>query len=269
MNKDSFWNTDSQAPYEQIVKCSRLDSPLVTTIRYSSTSTTATIESSKVRLIQLLRGTVNMARLSSAFESRPEPGSILALLEANGSDARHLANTAIGLAQRESLFAANPFYGPEVEPLPVIDYHLLSILINLCRPNLSIKELKRFDYLADSRGFYYRAHHDFEYFYRGLQDVFACGVILDQQKQQLELSGPSKLRELEWNHIARIKNLEEKERVLENLQQRRKAREQCTAWFSAMKLDFINSDMPRLLYVGKHVYQKAHIPGIALSSFIP
>ena len=202
-----------------------------------------------------------MARLSSAFESRPEPGSILALLEANGSDARHLANTAIGLAQRESLFAANALYGPEVEPLPVIDYHLLSILLHLCRPNLTMRELKRFDYLADARGFYYRAHHDFEYIYRGLQDVYACGIILDKEKQKLELLGAAKAKELDWNQTARIRNLEEKEQVLQNLEERRKSRERCTAWFSNMKLDFLKIDMPRLLYVGKHVFQSAHHPG--------
>ena len=196
------------------------------------------------------------------FESRPEPGSILALLEANGSDARHLANTAIGLAQQESLFAADPVYGPEVEPPPMIDYHLLSILLSLCRPNLTIREMKRFDYLVDARGFYYRAHHDFEYHYRGLQDVYTCGLILDEEKKKLELSGTSKVEELDWNHTARMKNLEEKEKSLNGLEKRRKNRERCTAWFSSMKRDFLKTDMPRLVYVGKHVFQRAHFPGI-------
>ncbi len=208
-----------------------------------------------------------MARLSSIFESRPEPGSILALLEANGSDARHLANTAIGLAQRETLFGANPMNSAEVEPLPVIDYHLLSTLLNYCRPTLTLRDMKRFDYLADARGLYYRAHHDFEYFYRGMQDVYVCGLILDKEKQELEMSGASKAKELEWNELARMRNLEEKESVLENLEMRRKNREKCTAWFSNMKLEFINVDMPRLVYVGKHLYQNAHFPGICLLPF--
>ena len=202
-----------------------------------------------------------MSRLSSAFESRPEPGSILALLEGNGADARYLANTAIGLAQRESLFAPDPIYGSEVEPPPVIDYHLLSILLNLCRPNLTIRELKRFDYLADARGFYYRAHHDFEYHYRGLQDVYTCGLILDDEKKKLELLGESKANELEWNHVARMKNLEEKEECLGNVEERRKNRERCTAWFSNMKRECLKTDMPRLVYVGKHVFQRVHYPG--------
>jgi hypothetical protein len=202
-----------------------------------------------------------MARLSSLFESRPEPGSILALLEASGSGARHLANTAIDLAQRESPFRADPEYGADVEPLPLIDYHLLSTLLNYCRPNLTLRELKRFDYLADARRLYYKAHFDFEYFYRGMQDVYARGTILEMEKQKLELSGASNLRELEWNQAARIENLQEQEKALENLETRRKNREQCTAWFSNMKVEFLNSEMPRLVYVGKHLFHNSLLPG--------
>lgn len=202
-----------------------------------------------------------MARLASFYESRPEPGSILALLEANGSGARHLANTAIRLAQQESLDGNDPEYGADVEPLPLIDYHLLSTLLNYCRPTLTSRDLKRFDYLADARGLYYKAHNDFEYFYRGLQDVYASGIILDMEKQKLELSGALNARELEWNQAARIENLEEKKKVLENLEARRKKRDKCTAWFSNMKVEFLNSEMPRLVYVGKHFFHKSHLPG--------
>lgn len=202
-----------------------------------------------------------MPRLSSVFESRPEPGSILALLESSGSGARHLANTSIELAQRESPFWADCESGTDVEPLPLIDYHLLFILLNYCRPNLTSRELKRFDYLADARGFYYRAHFDFEYYYRGLQDVYTRGIILGMEKQKLELSGASNSRELEWNQAARIENLQEQEKALEDLETRRKNREQCTAWFSHMKVEFLKSEMPRLIYVGKHLFHNSLLPG--------
>ena len=213
---------------------------------------------------RLLLDIIRMARLSSAFESRPESGSILDLLEAQCSNARrHLANTAIGLqglAQRGSIFGPHPNYGPDIEPLPVIDYHLLSILINLSRPSLDPRDLKRFDYLADARKNYYRAHQEFEYCYRGLQDVAANGIILDEEKQRLEASGVSQ-KELENNQSARMKNYGDKEKALGQLEQRRRNREKITAWFSNMKVDFLVGDMPRLVFVGRHVYQRVHLPG--------
>ncbi|KAL2055812.1 hypothetical protein ABVK25_004056 [Lepraria finkii] len=67
----------------------------------------------------------------------------------------------------------------QIEPLPNLDYHLLYTLIQLARPYLFKRDLKRFEYLAGARKLYYQCHYKFPSAFRTLQDLSSQSDVLD------------------------------------------------------------------------------------------
>lgn len=195
-----------------------------------------------------------MSRLSSAFEAPPEPESMLARLEESVVDSPFMAKLAIMLAHEDASGLAN--VPPSTEPLPHIDYHLVYTLIALAG-RLDKRELKTFDYLIDARNSYYKSHRNFRDAFNCLQDTRAYGLLLERENVKLAKLGSTAAKELESNEIALRKNYQDLCRWLNEVESRRKDREQITTWFSKMKYVFFSTQMARLIYVGKKAFQRA------------
>lgn len=202
-----------------------------------------------------------MSRSSSAFETKPEPGSILALLESNDSTTGYIPKIAIILSDDDALFGADFDYNVEAEPLPEINYNAINLLLSICRSCLDKRELKRYDYLAEARVDYYKAHFKFERIYRSLQDANAYGRILTDQMKELKKAGEAKAKEIGYNKAAQSENAKALKALAPSVRNYAQRRNRVTSWFSHMKLAFIRNEIPRLLYVAQHLYEKMKVAG--------
>lgn len=181
---------------------------------------------------------------------------MLARLEESVLDSPFTAKMAIMLAHEDASGLANE--PSSTEPLPHIDYHLVYTLISLAG-RLDKRELKPFDYLIDARKCYYRSHSYFRAAFVCLQDTRAYGLLLERENVKLAKLGSTAAKELETNEIALRKNYRDLCRCLGEVESRRKNRERTTTWFSKMKYVFVNTQMARLVYVGKKAFQRAMI----------
>ncbi|MCJ1428344.1 hypothetical protein MMC29_006253 [Sticta canariensis] len=191
-----------------------------------------------------------MSRLSSAFEAPLERGSMLAQLEGNVLESSFMAKMAIVLAHEDADALAS------VEPLPHIDYNLVHALIKVAG-GTDKRAVKLFDYLIDGRKYYYNSHSSFHTAFVRFQDTRAYGLLLEREKTKLAKLGSSAAKELESNEIALRKNYHALHLCLEEVYACRENRAQATTQFSKMKYLFLNTQMPRLIYVGKKMYQNA------------
>lgn len=191
-----------------------------------------------------------MSRRSSAFEVSLEQGSLLALLEGNVHESSFMAKMAIMLAHEDADLTAS------VEPLPHIDYHLVHALISLAARS-DKRAVKQFDYLIDGRKYYYKSHSSFHTAFACFQDTRAYAMLLEREKTKLAKLGSTAVKELESNETALMKNYHALVLCLQEVEKCRKSRAKATTRFSEMKYLFLNTEMPRLIYVGKKAYQRA------------
>ena len=191
-----------------------------------------------------------MSRLSSAFEAPPEQGSMLAHLEGNALESSFVAKMAILLAHEDADGLAS------VEPLPHLDYHLIHALTNIAA-RFDKRAVKLFDYLIDGRKYYYNSHSSFHTAFVCLQDTRAYGLLLEREKTKLAKLGSTAAKELESNEIAIRKNYHALHVCYLKVHACKKSRAEATTRFSQMKYYFLNTQMPRLTYIGKKVYQNA------------
>lgn len=153
----------------------------------------------------------------------------------------------------------------DIEPLPEIDYHLLFTLISLARPYLNKRDLKRYDYLADARRTYYLGHEKFQRAFTELQVAAAYSEQLEQRYDALGIiasvlvgeptaAKEKRKRELADIETKRMENNEELRQCLNKLEERRKARDDATTWFSKLKYDFLQGEIPALVEITRQVY---------------
>lgn len=195
-----------------------------------------------------------MPRLSSAFESPPIPGSLPALLDNLGVES-HLAQLAIILG-RDGLPSAPEVNRADIEPLPYLDYHLVFILLCIYRSANNKREIKRYDYLIEARKYYYRAHYHVMVAFHRLQDAYSYSQQLEREKMKLKRSGFSKLGDLKTIEATIQRNYIDVAFRLHEVDEHRKRRIEITNSFSTMKHDFLESEMPRLNYIGKQAYHR-------------
>ncbi|KAL2046913.1 hypothetical protein N7G274_000931 [Stereocaulon virgatum] len=157
-----------------------------------------------------------------------------------------------------------------IEPLPHLDYNLLYTLIHLARPHLSKRDLKRFDYLADARKFYYQCHHKFQAAFRTLLDLSSQSEQLDARHasltQNLKLiqSQPPADRQINaattltstLHHLSllRLTNERQTRTALADLETRRERLERACMWFSSLKWKYLHTDIGALVEIGKQIY---------------
>ncbi len=197
-----------------------------------------------------------MSRLSSAFEAAPAPDSMLAALEESYVEISFLARAAIRLCHDPKPGDPDSNMNSDVEPPPCIDYHLIYAIINVCRSSFDKREVKCFDYLIDARKFYYKSHLFFQTAFHGLQDVQAYGVVLEQERARLEQSGSECAKELEKNKIATRKNNDDLFCAYMEVIKRRESIDRVAVWFRDAKRVFLREELPKLIFLGKHVYRK-------------
>ncbi|KAK3173072.1 hypothetical protein OEA41_006401 [Lepraria neglecta] len=154
----------------------------------------------------------------------------------------------------------------QIEPLPNLDYHLLYTLIQLARPYLPKRDLKRFDYLADARKLYYQCHYKFQSAFRALQDLSSQSDMLDTRhaslthSQNLPLTdgqntaAPTLTEELHILTVRRRTNEQETRAALAEVKKRKEGMERACGWFSSLKWRFLNTEVGVLVEVGKQVY---------------
>ncbi|KAL6717371.1 hypothetical protein ACLMJK_005286 [Lecanora helva] len=199
----------------------------------------------------------------------PAPGSMDALLESRSRESVQLLKTQIAINSPHEVTR-------DCEPLPELDYHMLYVLINVLRPYLSKRDLKRFDYVAQTRKWYFVGLAKFQEAYRELEDANAYAKILDKQFDELAQeysktisSSPNEStspdpdieqhvitlnRKMATIELARRKNNQDLQRLLSVVDRRTKARDHSTAFFSDLKRKFSQREVPALMEMGKHFY---------------
>ena len=175
---------------------------------------------------------------------------MLAQLEGNVLESSFMAKMAIVLAHEDADTLAS------VEPLPHIDYHLVHALISLAA-QIDKRAVKPFDYLIDGRKYYYNSHSSFHTAFVRFQDTRAYGLLLEREKTKLAKLGSTAAKERESNEIALRKNYHALYLCLQEVHACQESRAQATTRFSEMKYFFLNTQMPRLIYIGKKVHQRA------------
>lgn len=237
-----MWLFDSQATHPRSSHFA--EHPLMILITHRSPT-----DHLKFNFVRIRPRSATMSRLSSAFEAPLERESMLAQLQGNVLESSFMAKMAIVLAHEDADALTS------VEPLPHIDYHLVHALINVaCQ--VDKRAVKPFDYLIDARKYYYNSHSSFHTAFVRFQDTRAYGQLLEREKTKLAKSGSTAAKELESNEIALRKNYRALYLCLQEVYACQKSRAQATARFSEMKYFFLSTQMPRLIYIGKKVYQR-------------
>lgn len=117
---------------------------------------------------------------------------------ASGDSLFQLVTTSIILADYD-LCNGDPDWIPDAELLPHLDYHLVYNLINLRYGKTDRREIKRYNYLTQSRRFYYKAYHNYQTACWALQDAYSHGVLLDREKINLEKESVPNEKKLSQN----------------------------------------------------------------------
>ena len=171
-------------------------------------------------------------------------------------ESAYLGRIAICLSAAESSSAGFVDQMPDSEPVPYIDYKLISNLIHLSANN-DKRQLKRLDYLEHAREMYYSFHEKYGHEFRGLQDAYAYGMLLEREKNRLQRLSRVNRMDLQYNENRRLQNRHLLEDLLVKLDELNRKRKQVTHWFSKMKYDFINCELPRLEHIGRLAYMQA------------
>ena len=168
-----------------------------------------------------------------------------------------ISKTAILLSLEEPPDERQPFEPSVLEPPPVIDYALVTRLMKICGADFCKSNMKCFRYVAQWRGFYYRALSKFQEVHRKLADSDAYGTILDKEHEEILKSGESWEGQREHNAKERMNNLRDLYTCMQDVERYRKKREEVMARFSRIKYKFVQEDLPRLILMTKRLYKAA------------
>ena len=182
----------------------------------------------------------------------------------------HVEKTRIlcSLTPGDFFFGAESRLASEIEPPPLLDYHTIHMMIGICRQFLDKHDIKRWDYLADSRKNYFEVHQQFYKAFNSLQDAEAYELITTEKKKELELqiqqaevNGTAKMvvakkkRDLEDLVWSLAKNRLEMPALAEALRRKAKVRDHAASWLSNMKMQLLRQDLPALVYLVRQVFQ--------------
>ncbi|KAL8689035.1 MAG: hypothetical protein Q9218_005202 [Villophora microphyllina] len=195
------------------------------------------------------------AELEACCTGKYVSADALPLLDGSLPQQRHVQQMALRLCQD-----IDDDNSPNEEPNPQIDYRLLHILIAMAQAELSKRDIKQFDYLAQVRKTYYRMQTKYEHFYRELQDTNAYAVILENQQKEIRESEP--LDEVKLKDVERriVMNFKEMKSQAENVKKLWQKRNEVANEFSKAKVTILKTYMPRFLIIGKEAYKNRQKP---------
>lgn len=144
----------------------------------------------------------------------------------------------------------------DLEPAPHLDYHLFNVLVSFPGRAIGSHSRKTLENIIDARRDYFRSHEEYRIAFCRLQDAWAYGVILEQDRMQLINSGTANAKQLENNAIALQKNDVDLAQVYAIAVQKREVRKRLTTTFSKTKESFLKNELSLLVFLGKHLYKR-------------
>lgn len=167
-----------------------------------------------------------------------------------------LARTNIRLFRDEIPHSTVMRLNLDLEPAPHLDYHLFNVLVSFPERAIGSHNRKTLEYIIDARKDYFRSHEEYRIAFCRLQDAWAYGVILEQDRMQLVNSGTANAKQLENNAIALQKNDVDLAQVYAIAIQKREMRKRLTTAFSQSKESFLKNEASLLVFLGKHLYKR-------------
>ncbi len=144
----------------------------------------------------------------------------------------------------------------DLEPAPHLDYHLFNVLVSFPGRAIGSHNRKTLENIIDARRDYFRSHEEYRIAFCRLQDAWAYGVILEQDRMQLINSGTANAKQLENNAVALQKNDVDLAQVYAIAVQKREMRKRLTTTFSKTKESFLKNELSLLVFLGKHLYKR-------------
>lgn len=144
----------------------------------------------------------------------------------------------------------------DLEPAPYLDYHLFNVLVSFPERAIGSHIRKTLEDIIDARKDYFRSHKEYRIAFCRLQDAWAYGVILEQDKLQLVNSGTANAEQLENQETALQKNDVDLAQVYAIAVEKREMRRRLTATFSQAKESFLKNELSLLVFLGKHLYKR-------------
>lgn len=145
----------------------------------------------------------------------------------------------------------------DLEPAPYLDYDLFKVLVSIPGRALGSHNRKALENIIDARKDYFRSHEEYRRAFCRLQDAWAYGVMVEQDRMQLINSGTAaNAKQLENNAIALQKNDVDMARLYDIAIQKREMRRRLTTAFSQTKESFLRNELGLLLFLGKHLYKR-------------
>ena len=149
------------------------------------------------------------------------------------------------------------------EPGPPIDYHILHILIEMCRSKLTKQDLKNIDVLIHCRRQFYRTREDHAYFSRGMCDAYAYQTILIQERENILKTGRDELavEKVKQNHKKYMRNSRDMSLQRKKVEAYKKRSDVAGEILSRVKEQILKSETPRLVWAAQKLYEHALAKG--------
>lgn len=167
-----------------------------------------------------------------------------------------LAKTNIRLFRDEIPHSTVMRLNLDLEPAPHLDYHLFNVLVSFPGRAIGLHNRKALENIIDARKDYFASHEEYRIAFCRLQDAWAYGVILEQDRMQLINSGTANAKQLENNTTALQKNDVDLAQVYAIAVQKREMRKRLTTTFSQTKESFLKNELSLLVFLGKHLYKR-------------
>lgn len=144
----------------------------------------------------------------------------------------------------------------DLEPAPQLDYDLFNVLTSIHSRKIGSRSREFLGCIINARRDYYRSHEQYRRAFCRLQDVWAYGVILEQDRAQLIDSDTANAKQFEDNTIEIRKNDVELAKVYAIAVEMRELRERVTTIFSQSKESFLKNELSLLVFLGKHLHKR-------------
>ncbi|MCJ1343925.1 hypothetical protein MMC31_002123 [Peltigera leucophlebia] len=144
----------------------------------------------------------------------------------------------------------------DLEPPPHLDYDLFNVLTSVHSKKIGSRSRELLGSIVIARRDYFRSHEQYRQAFCRLQDVWAYGVILEQDRARLISSGMANGTQLEDYTIEIQKNELELAEAYAILVEKRELREHVTTIFSETKESFLKNELGLLVFLGKHLYKR-------------
>ncbi|KAL8958458.1 MAG: hypothetical protein Q9183_005832, partial [Haloplaca sp. 2 TL-2023] len=145
------------------------------------------------------------------------------------------------------------------EPGPPIDYHVLHILIQMCRSKLTKQDFKNIDVLIYCRRQFHRTREDHAFYSRGINDALAYQTILVQERENILKAGRDRaaLEKVKQNHKKFMRNRQEMSLQRKKVAAYKKRSDAAGAVLRSVKEQILKSETPRMVWAAQKLYEHA------------